>query len=111
MAERHPLESILVLADVLGVRDIGAMTEAWTHKVDEAWTIAANGHTEPVSVEPDGCMAADLAPFEFAVWFNGWLAGILTVSGDGVFASGAGANQQAFSRAIDQFIAEIPEVT
>jgi len=107
MSERYPVESILVLADALGVKDIGAMTEAWVHKVDSAWTVAVNGHTAPVSVEPDGCMVLNLAPFEFAVWFNGWLAGILTASGDGTFASGACANQQEFAEAIDRIVAQI----
>ena len=108
---RHPVESILILADALGIRDIGAMTEAWTHKVDGEWTIAVNGHPEPVSVRPDGCMAIDLRPFEFAVWFNGWLAGTLMVSGDGSFATGMGADQEAFSQAIDQCVAALQEVT
>ena len=107
MGNRHPVESILILADALGIRDIGAMTEAWTHEIDGEWTIAVNGHPEPVSVQPDGCMAIDLRPFEFAVWFNGWLAGKLTGHGDGVFAIGAGANQQEFAEAIDRLVAEI----
>jgi len=107
MNNRHPVESILILADALNVKNIGAMEGAWIHKVDAAWTIAVNGQLIPVSVRPGDCMAAELAPFEFAVWFNGWLAGKLTGHGDGVFAIGAGANQQEFAEAIDRLVAEI----
>ena len=106
MSDRHPIESILILADALAVRDIAEMPGAWIYKVDDAWTVAVNGQTDVVTVEPNGCMSLDLAPFDFAVFFNGWLAGIMSPNSDGVFASGTGANPQEFAEAVDRLVAE-----
>ena len=107
MSERHPVKSILILADALGVRDIAELPGAWVHKLDDVWTVAVNGQKTSVATEPDGCMAWTLAPFEFAVWYNGFLAGAMAVTGGGVFAGGTGANPQEFSDVVDCMVAEI----
>ena len=107
MSDRHPIESILIVANALGIRDIAEMPGAWVHKIDDAWTIAVNGQDTTVSVEPDGCMAIGLEPFEFVVWFNGWLAGTMKPPDHGIFAAGTCANTQEFAEATDRFIAEI----
>lgn len=66
------------LALSLGHQQIANLPGAWEHRVDEHWTVAINGKEEPVEVEPDGCMRVKLEPYHLAVWWRGWLAGLLT---------------------------------
>ena len=107
MKEKYPVESIISLAEALNVTNLGALPGAWECKVG-AWTIAVNGHAEILFVKPDDCiMAAELEPFGFAVWFDGLLAGMLTLSGTGFFASGEEANPAIFAAAIERHIAKI----
>jgi len=108
MEDRHPIESIMLLAKALDVTNIGSLPGPWTYKIDDSWTIAVNGHAEILFVKPDDCiMAAELDPFGFAVWFDGLLAGMLTLSGTGFFANGEEANPAIFAAAIERHIAKI----
>ncbi|HEY3492668.1 MAG TPA: hypothetical protein VGK43_06925 [Solirubrobacterales bacterium] len=66
------------LALSLGHQQIANLPGAWEHRVDEHWTVAINGKEEAVEVEPDGCMRVKLEPYHLAVWWHGWLAGLLT---------------------------------
>ena len=87
-------------AESIGVSKINELPGAWIAEVDDQWTLAMNGHRNPVAVEPDGCMAVDdLAPFTLAVWFNGWLAGFVTPTG-GTIAAGELANEDSFIAAL-----------
>jgi len=99
--KRLPVVYSLVaeLAGQLKVSKINQLPGAWVCQVDRLWVVAANGHREPVRAEPDGCMAADLRPFEMAVWFNGWLAGLFTPS-DGFVCVGAAGNEDELIRAL-----------
>lgn len=79
----------------------------WTHRLDKNWTIAANGKDHEVEVEPEKCMKAKLQPIDFAVWWNGWLAGLFNPYG-GTFAAGSGANEDAFIKAVEKAVQELP---
>ena len=71
--------------------------------IDDDWTIALNGHNQTTDAAPDGAMKCPVPPFHVAVWWHGWLAGIVG-PGDGDFAAGSGANEDSFIAAIDSAI-------
>ena len=56
------------------------------------WQIIANGNKEPRKVEPDQWGEMELPPFHFAVFWNGWLAGLLSPTPDGNFGGSLAAN-------------------
>jgi hypothetical protein len=92
-----PLLAVAELASALGETPIGRV---WECRIDDSWCVAVRGVSkdgEPPSlpVEPTGCMRVDLRPCEMAVWYNGWLAGLVSPGG-GEFA----ANPRAFCRAV-----------
>jgi hypothetical protein len=49
---------------------------------------------------------SELEPGLFAVWYNGWLAGILDPFGHGVMAAGAGANEDTLIAALEKYKTE-----
>ena len=87
----------------------------WECRIDDNWYVAVRGVPDgdellSVEVEPQGCMKAELRPAEMAVWYNGWLAGL--VGGDGgTFAAGEGANEAAFCKALETRLAQLKEVS
>jgi hypothetical protein len=86
--ERPICELASKIADLviaLGEEPLNKYEGAWTHQVDDRWFIAANGHRKAVRV-PDTSdrMGIDLRPFDFAIWYNGWLAGTFNAYGEGV---------------------------
>lgn len=101
-------QKIIDLVYALDAHPLNGHDGAWVYQIDDAWRVAVNGHESAVTVpEADGCMACDeLGPFHFAVWFNGWLCGLMTPF-EGVFAAGAAANEDAFIVAVDAAIARI----
>ena len=96
------------LAERLGVSNIKGLPGCWEYNVDEAWTIALNGHGEPMMAEPVGSMGAEVSPFELAIWFNGWLAGVVGTSG-GTLVAGVGANEDTFIAAVEAVIEGLPD--
>jgi len=86
----------------------------WECRIDDNWYVAVRGvldGDEPLSVEvePQGCMKAELRLAEMAVWYNGWLAGL--VGGDGgPFAAGEGANEAVFCKALETKLGQVQEV-
>lgn len=99
---------IAELAHVLGVRNIKAFPGAWYRRIDDKWEVATNGHDKPIDVEPPGCMKATIDPYHTAVWYNGWLAGLMTPFG-GIIAAGEGANEDTFIAALDKAIAGVKQ--
>lgn len=91
---------IAELALALGARAINQLPGCWEHKVDERWTVAVNPHSRAIKSEPAGTMGADVPPFTAAVWWHGWLAGLLTPAGGAIAAHPEGANE-------DRFIADL----
>ena len=94
-------DSIARLA--LALKEPELRNRVWIHKMDDNWTIAVNGKKEPVKIEPAKCMAAELQPFDFAVWWHGWLAGTFNPFG-GIFAAGSEANEDSFLKDVDKAI-------
>ena len=95
----NPLIAVAELAAALGETPIKGV---WECQIDDAWYVAARGAPlEPpeIAIEPEHCMKVDLQPFEMAVWFNGWLVGLLGPWG-GQFAVGKVANEDTFCAAI-----------
>lgn len=71
--------------------------------VDDHWEIWVNGQTTPrrIANAPESTMAHDceVPAFSAAVFFNGWLAGLVDPYG-GVIAGGSGANEDTLLDAL-----------
>lgn len=100
MNERPFLECfdlIIQVAEAEGAAPLKG--RVWTCRIDESWTIAINGFSIPVNVKPKGAMKIKVPPVNAAVWFNGWLAGLLTPY-EGTIAAGELANEETFIAAL-----------
>ena len=84
----------------LGVRSIKDFPGVWFQEVDDQWAFAVNGHEEEMDAAPEGGMRVKIAPFEAAVWHNGWLAATLSPI-EGVFLN---ASEDRFIEALDRAI-------
>jgi len=67
-------------------------------EIDDNWTIAAAGK-EKYKTGGGELMDVELEPFHFAVWWNGWLAGIGNPYG-GEIAAGELANEKTLLAAL-----------
>lgn len=101
------LGPILDLAKAHGVANIKTLPGAWEIAINDAWYLAANGQDEEIDVSAPNGMAVTLPPYHFAVWYNGWLAGLFSPYG-GEIAAGEAANEQTLIRAIRDHIARLP---
>ena len=97
------LESIIDLTRRLSVTNLNQLNNAWQLKLDDNWHIAINGLPVDTDVSPRGSVAATIPPYHIAIWFNGWLAGMLHPIMGGVFANGTEANEQAFVEVVEGF--------
>lgn len=92
---------LALLAQALGVPPLNQLPGPWRYRIDAQWEVAVNGWQETVNVPmTDDCMGAELPPFHMAVWYNGFLAGLMTPF-QGVIAAGEGANEDTLIAAID----------
>lgn len=95
-------EAFSVIVDLAMHDDIESINElegCWHRRIDDRWYIAVNGHDEPIKVEPHEMMGATVPPFEAAIFYNGWLAGLVGPSG-GAIAHGEAANEDSFIQAV-----------
>lgn len=102
MGERPIAEAFILVAELAkadGAAPLNARTDCWVRRLDDNWTIAVNGTDRTLECKPDGTMGAGIEPFHMAVWWNGWLAGLLHPYG-GVIAAGSAANEESFVAAI-----------
>lgn len=83
------------LAHILGVKNLNQSTGCWEHQIDQSWTIRLNPHQETI----DG-----IGPFEMAISFNGWPAGLIHPTQGGIIAVGSAANENTFIAAVDTAI-------
>lgn len=89
----------------LGRKSITTAPEAvFVDDVNEHWKVAINGSKTNKRVGPEGCMATSLAPYQMAVWWHGWLAGLLSPAGGEIAAHPDGANE-------DRLIADLRAAT
>ncbi len=97
-------ELIAKLADRDGAAPLNRYDNCWVRRLDGHWVIAVNAHKEMQSCEPPECMRADVGPWECAVWFNGWLAGLFDPDG-GLIAGGKLANEASFAAVLEEVLA------
>lgn len=97
---KHPVQSIVRLAERLGISSLATnyVGRCWEHQVDERWWFAINPNREPVECGH----GVKVLPFNIYVEFNGWPAGVFTLDGDGEFAAGEAANEDAFIAALER---------
>lgn len=91
--------AVVEYAERLGVVNANRLPGAWTQRVDDRWHIAFNAHDFPVEAKPEGCMECTIAPYTCAVWYNGWLTGMMTAF-EGHIGFGTGATEEEFIAAI-----------
>lgn len=90
---------------LLGIENLKDRPDAWVCEVDKRWTFAINGSDGDKSVEINGSMGIDrLEKYQMAVWFNGWLAGILNPVG-GIICAGTAGNEDVLIKALEERIA------
>ena len=90
--KKHICELLLEYVTFLGIKRINEIDGLWVHQIDETWLIKCNGHQETIENVPGYC---------WAIEYNGWPAGILSVMGDGIMAMGMGANEHTLAEAIN----------
>lgn len=101
-------EAFMKTIEVLEKEGHNSLTELpdkiWIKKLDDNWTFAIHANKdEKREIEPEGCMKCDAKAGELIVWWNGWIAGILTPF-NGVLAAGELANENTFIEALDRAI-------
>ncbi len=96
---------IVQLYDATDGSPLNEYDGAWVYRIDGSWTVAINGHDSAVHVGPDKSMDFDLPPYHMAVWYNGWIAGLVTPDG-GSMAAGEGANEDTLIEALKAKLAE-----
>jgi hypothetical protein len=98
------LELIFALHKHDGTPGIGRLPGLWHRKIDERWTLWANGQLKPVELR-DGFM---IQPGDCYIEFNGWPAGSLSlITGEGILAAGTAANMLEFCAALRSAVAEV----
>ena len=97
--------ALLDLTAAYHVNDRTSTTSIWKCAVDDHWYVVANAQLDPIHVAPKGGAEVAVPPWHFAIWFNGFPAGLLSANG-GEFATGELANSTTFIQAIRQHIAK-----
>lgn len=92
----------VTLGLLLDVSDLKNYEGPWICKVDDRWTFAINGLDKPVAVDlGEGSMGIEkLERFHMAIWFNGWLAGIIHPFG-GIICAGEAGNEDELIKALE----------
>ena len=88
------------LAEADGVCPIDDLPGCWERKVDANWWVAVNCTKVERRSEPPGCMEVTLKPYHAAVWWNGWIAGLVTPYNGCIAANPDGANEDALIAAL-----------
>lgn len=101
---------VAVLALARGVAGINRLPGCWVDDVDEHWTVAVNAHAEAIAAEPEGAMRAEVPPYAVAVWWHGWLAGIVNAGGGVIAAHAEGASEDRLIADLDAAIARAGKV-
>lgn len=91
-----------------GVSNVAAMPGGkWFGHVDHNWSVGVNATNADNEIEPPNCMKATLSPWGMAVWWNGWLAGLIDPAGGCIAAhpSDQGANEDTLIAALERAMA------
>ena len=99
------------LAAKLECTPINQQPGAWVCDIDPHWRVAVNGQKGVLGIpSTDTHMGiTELPSYHLAVWFNGWLAGMMSPF-EGVIAYGEAANEDTFIAAIEAAIQMPSEV-
>jgi len=87
------MNNVFLKAAELVQKDYPSIKGKWWVKNVGNWTLALHGKDENQEFEPEGCMPVSVERGELVVWWNGFLAGIITPFG-GVIAAGSMANEE-----------------
>ena len=71
------------------------------HRGTAKWEIIINGNKEPVTVKPEQWGEMSLGPFTMAVFWNGWLAGLITPVAGTIAAHPDGANEDNLLKSLE----------
>lgn len=95
------------LSLAMGFQNINELDGPCVIEIDKRWKFAINGKDKPVEVSiPDSMGIESLEPFHMAIFFNGWLAGLLTPAG-GTMCAGEAANEDSFIAAVNSKLSEL----
>ncbi len=81
--------------------------QTWINSIDDNWAIAINGKKEPQELRPDKSMGCKLKEGEVAIFYNGWLAAIITPF-QGEICAGEAANERSFRAALVEAMRDLP---
>lgn len=100
---------IAELAHVLNVTNIKDLPGCWQPALPDPWKLAVNGHEEAMSAGDEEHIIIRIPPYEAAVWYNGWLAGLISPL-EGVILSGinpeGGCSEEVLIAVLDQAIVQ-----
>lgn len=93
------------LSLLLGAKEINKLDGAYICKVDNLWSFAINGTDRPVAVDmgEKSMGVGALNSFNMAIFYNGWLAGLLDPRG-GTICAGEAGNEDNFIKALEERI-------
>lgn len=81
--------------------------KTWILKIDERWSFALNGMDKEQELSPGPeTMGCNVPPYHAAIFYNGWLAGLLSPTG-GAIAAGEGANEANLIEALKGKLADV----
>ena len=66
----------------------------------DKWKLVVNGNSEKKDLILDGGEKLNMPAFGFAIFWNGWLAGLMTPGGGQMAAHKEGANKKTFLRSL-----------
>jgi hypothetical protein len=89
-------EAFVAMAELMQARGHAPVKGKVVTETVGPWAVVLNGTDAPIHAEPEGSMGCpDVAPVHAAIFYNGWLAGVLSPAG-GWIAAGEGANESTF---------------
>ena len=89
--ENHVCELLMEYALSIGVKRINELPGLWEHKIDDTWEVKCNGHNKTIGSVP---------PYSWSISYNGWPAGIMSITGEGILCAGEGGNEENLKEAI-----------
>ena len=81
----------------------------WQRSLPAGWYMAVNGSKAAVKVTPPGGVKVAVPPYHAALWFNGWLAGLVHPLGGGFLAAGSAGNEKTFLAALREATRAVKE--
>lgn len=99
IAQLSLAKGIHPICDIPGCAELFVPSEG-----ESGWLIAVNGHAIEFKFEKAGTMGCDVPPFNGAVFWNGWLAGIVSPFGGVIAAHPTGANEERLIRDLERAI-------